>query len=213
MKQLLLASALIALPTAGFTVFQLMLPGTPPAMAAAGAESLGNLSAYATIISDTRTLARKGDFGAAEKRITDFETRWDAAEATLRPKAPAAWGDVDAAADDSFAALRAPRPDAGAVETTLAALSLALTDPAGTGDASGSVSSVAGVAVTDTNGHAIPCEAMLADLRKALADGSIPTAYAAAASGLQAKATERCNADDDAHADALSAQALALAGN
>ena len=53
---------------------------------------------------------------------------------------------------------------------------------------------------------------MLRDLRTVLADGSIRAPNKAAATDLQTKATERCNADDDTRADAFAAQALALAG-
>lgn len=211
MKQFLLATALIALPVAGFALVEASLLGPPPAETAASSQSLGDLSSYETIVSDTRALADKGDLVAAEKRVTDFETQWDDAEATLRPKAPDDWGNVDAAADAAFSALRAGRPDPAAVDEALATLSLVLADPAGDGGSGGSAAAVSGIAVTDANGHAIPCEAMLGDLRNALADGSIAAADKAAADGLQAKATERCNADDDAHADAFAAQALALA--
>ena len=37
------------------------------------------------IAADTLTIAKSGDFVAAEQRITDFETSWDAAESTMRP--------------------------------------------------------------------------------------------------------------------------------
>ena len=164
-------------------------------------------------MADTRTIAKSGDLPAAEKRITDFETEWDDAEATMRPKAPETWGDIDAAADDALSALRKPKPDPATVTETLAALSLALADPSGTGGAGGAVGMVSGIAVTDSNGHPIPCETMLTEVRKALASGSLDASKQAAATDFQGKATERCNADDDAHADAFSAQALAIAGN
>lgn len=211
MRQFLLASALIALPVAGFAAFELLLPDTAPAMAAASAGSLGDLSAYETIVADTQSLAKGGDLTAAERRVTDFETEWDGAEATLRPKAPEAWGTIDAAADEAFAALRAGKPDPAAVEEALGALSLALVDP--TSGPAGAVALIDGIAVTDAAGHPVPCETLLTHLRVALSDGSIGAADKPAASALQAKATERCNADDDTRADAFSAQALALARN
>lgn len=214
MRQFLLASALIALPVAGFGVFEALVPPPAPATAAVQADPLGDLSSYRTIVADTRALAEAGDLAAAETRITDLETRWDEAEATLRPKDPEAWGNVDAAADDAFAALRAPHPEAAAVERTLGALSLVLSDPSAAGAAAtGTVGQVAGVAVTDEIGHAIPCETLLAHLRRALDDGSIAESDKAEATALQAKATERCNADDDRRADAFAAQVLSLAGH
>ncbi len=68
---------------------------------------------------------------------------------------------------------------------------------------------VSGIAVTDETGRALPCEVMLKTLREALA-AKPPAAAATQVSDLQAKALERCNADDDRNADAFTAQALAL---
>jgi hypothetical protein len=85
MNQLLLASALIALPVAGFTVVELVLPST---LAATSSESLGDLSALEAIVADTQTIANSGDLVAAETRITAFETKWDDGEAAMRPEAP-----------------------------------------------------------------------------------------------------------------------------
>ncbi len=206
MKQFFLAAILIALPVAAFTAAEIwLLPGGAGQTAAAASPgSLGELPAYEAIVADTRDLVGSGNLAAAETRITDFETKWDDAEATMRPEGPAAWGNVDAAADAAFAALRARTPDAAEATKALVALSAVLADPAGAGS-SGGVERVAGIAVTDANGHPIPCESMLADLRSALQDGQ------AEATDLQAKATERCNADDDGRADAFAAKALALA--
>lgn len=70
--------------------------------------------------------------------------------------------------------------------------------------------SVAGVSTTDANDRALPCEVMLKDLSGRLATATVPAGTMTQISGLQAKALERCNADDDARADAFAAQALAL---
>jgi hypothetical protein len=67
--------------------------------------------------------------------------------------------------------------------------------------------------VTDASGHPLACEAMIEALRGAIAAGSVPADKQAAAAEFQTKAVERCNADDDAHADAFSAQGLALASS
>lgn len=77
MRQLLLASTLIALPVAGFAACELLLPGAPPATAGATTATLGDLSAYGMIVADTQALVKRGDLAAAERRVTDFETRWD----------------------------------------------------------------------------------------------------------------------------------------
>ena len=213
MKQFLLAATLIAMPVCVFAAVETWVVPPSPAAAATEPDPLGDLSAYETIVVATQELAGSGDISAAENKITEFETKWDDAESTLRPKAPAAWGNVDTAADDALSALRARQPDPATVKTTLAALSGALGDPAGSGTSGGAAQTVSGIAVTDANGHAIPCEAMLSDLRTALADGSIADADRGNATDFQSKATERCNADDDTRADAFTAQALALAAH
>ena len=69
---------------------------------------------------------------------------------------------------------------------------------------------VSGIAVTDEAGHNLPCEVMLKDLATGLATTTIAAAGKTAATDFQTKALERCNADDDARADAFSAQALAV---
>ena len=69
---------------------------------------------------------------------------------------------------------------------------------------------VAGIAVTDDTGRALPCEVMLGTLRDGLAAKAPTGAAATRVADLQARALERCNADDDRNADAFTAQALAL---
>jgi len=210
MKQVLLAALLIALPVSVFSAAELWLsPGQSAETGSDQTHTLGNLSDYQTIVSDTRDLVDAGKMNAAEQRITDFETNWDNAESTLRPKAPAAWGNVDAAADRVFSAIRARSPDTETVTGRLKALSERLSNPSA-GGSSGGVQRVAGIAVTDANGHAIPCESMLGKLRNALSESAIAAANLDKAKSLQSRATERCNADDDVHSDQLSARALAL---
>ena len=58
-------------------------------------DPLGDLSALKKIISDAATIAATGDFAAAEKRITDYETARDDAAGTMRAMDSNAWGNVD----------------------------------------------------------------------------------------------------------------------
>jgi hypothetical protein len=203
LRQGLLAVGLIAVPVFGF--FLIWPKVAPPAAMAAQSPGLGDLSALSIIVADVRKDAEAGDLAAAATRITDLETAWDDAEPAMRPLNPEAWGRVDAATDDALTALRAKAPDPTEVKDTLTVLADTLADPVGAGGEAGAVILVAGIAVTDTNGHPIPCEALLNDVAAALAGAKAPSAVA----DLRDKATERCNADDDAHADAFSAQALA----
>ncbi|WP_176556213.1 hypothetical protein [Rubellimicrobium rubrum] len=183
-----------------------------PAVAAA---PLGDLSGLQAIVADVQDIAAKGDWAAAEARITDLETAWDDAERTMRPLDPSAWGDVDAAADAAFDALRASVPDRAQVDATLAALSAELAHPTpgagGTVAAVGVVGPDGTVAVTDANGRALPCEDMAGALRTARAAGfDLVPADQAQVDALQAKGLERCNADDDARADDFFAKALTI---
>lgn len=208
MRQLLLATALIAVPVTGFTFVEMTLNPQTPTLATAAAP-LGDLTPFETIAADIRTIAATGDLKAAEARATDLETAWDKAQPVLRPMDTAAWGAVDGAADGVFTALRSAAPNAAEVEAALTVLDAALRDPVPQ-TASGGPVLVAGIAVTDDTGRALPCEVMLGTLRDGLAATPPAAAVAAQVADFQAKALERCNADDDRNADAFTAQALAL---
>ena len=104
-----------------------------------------------------------------------------------------AWGNVAVAADAALDALRA---------SAMA--------PAGAPAATVTPAAVSAIAVTDTNGRALPCKGMSASLATALATTTVTGAALTAVTDFQAKALERCNTDDDARADGFSAQALAL---
>ncbi len=203
MRNVLLSVALIALPALGFTLVEMKM--APRTQAVAAVSPLGDLSAYRVIVDDTRKIAQGGDLAAAEKRATDLESLWDQNADALQAKDATAWGVIDGANDAVFKALRATSPDAARVDAALAALQAALAGQEAAA-AGGGVQLVAGIAVTDANGHPLPCEKMAGLVR----DGLAGQAAAPKVADLQAKALERCNADDDANSDAFSAQALAL---
>lgn len=125
MKQFLLAAALIAVPVAGFTGFQ-VYEARANADANVPAAGLGDLSAFAAIVTDVQGIAAKGDLAGAKTRIKDFEIAWDQAEAGLKPMDPKHWGLIDEAADAAFTATRANTPDPSAVSQTLVALQTTL---------------------------------------------------------------------------------------
>ena len=204
LRNLTLSVILIAAPAGGFALAEVFIaPTAQTASAETTPAPLGDLSACKDIVADTRRLVAAGDLAAAERRISDLETLWDDHAATLRQADRAGWTAIDAAADDAFSALRAPIPVPARVNATLADLSNALDGPVPLA-APGPVRFVAGIAVTDETGRALPCEDLIDRLRDAMA-GATPSAKV---SDLQARALERCNADDDARADALAAQAL-----
>ncbi len=202
MRNLLLSVVLIAVPVAGFAAVEMWLMPTPASQTAS--VGLGDLAPFTAIVTDTQTIAATGDLAAAQTRITDLETAWDDAAPTLRAADANAWGVVDTAIDDALSALRKGTPSPVEVTETLAALQETLAGPVAAAVTGAQL--VNDIAVTDDTGHALPCEAMLADLTTALGGKSATPEVA----DLQAKALERCNADDDTRADAFTAQALAL---
>lgn len=207
MRQALLALMLIVAPVlvfAGFTKYQ--------SGASAAEAVLGDLSVLKTIVVDVQTIAKSGDLVAAKKRITDFETEWDDAEKKMRPMNKVAWGNVDEAADNALSALRADQPQSGKVSDTLAALEQRLDSPlseAGSGSDQAQVM-VGGIAITGADGRYTPCEDMVSQLRDGETAATLASDAKTAVDALLSKAMERCNADDDQHADEFSAQGLAL---
>ena len=125
MRQLLLATALIALPVAAFTGFNIY-----EARAAVSINvtvpTLGDLARFSTIIADVQAIAAKGDTLAAKARVKDFEIAWDENEKGLKPLDPAHWGLIDEAADGTFTVLRSGTPDPAAISEALIALQAAL---------------------------------------------------------------------------------------
>jgi uncharacterized membrane-anchored protein len=93
-----------------------------PAQTGVLAESLGDLSPFAAISQDTLDLLSAGRQSAATARVTDLETAWDNAEATLRPKDQATWKAIDTKIDTVLRAVRSTHPDLTAEKAALTAL-------------------------------------------------------------------------------------------
>src|ERR1700676_3242104 len=96
----------------------------PPLAAEAANQNqpLGDLSSFRTIATDTLAIVNSGNLARAKARIKDLETRWDGAEAKLRPRNPERWQTIDKAIDSALQQLRADKPQASASKDALQAL-------------------------------------------------------------------------------------------
>jgi hypothetical protein len=179
-----------------------------PASAAPALTELGDLSSLRRVAEDALRVVLAGDLTAAQLRITDFETAWDAAAATMQPLSPPKWAAIDQTADAAIAALRAPQPVGADAQATLSALIAMLDNPSGDTTSPASTDLAQAFQVTNADGSPLPCEVALKTLRDA-ADGKVPTDQAKY-DALMNKGLERCNADDDKRADGFFSDAFAL---
>ena len=163
MKQLLLATALIALPVAAFTGYQMF---AAPTMAQASS-GIGDTSAFTSIITDVQAFAGNSDIEGAKTRIRDFEIAWDENAKGLRSIDPATWDTIDGAADTALKAVRATPPDTAAIQTALADLQTSLASPSGASAAATTGATAASGGLGDTSAFSMIITDVQADAEKA----------------------------------------------
>jgi uncharacterized membrane-anchored protein len=89
---------------------------------AVAASPLGDLSAFIVITQDTLDLLNAGKQADATTRITDLESAWDNAQATLKRRNPDAWTAVDDKIDPVLRELRSTSPNPATETAALQAL-------------------------------------------------------------------------------------------
>lgn len=90
---------------------------------------LGDLSSMRKIVSDALSLVNTGDMKGAVKRVTEFETAWDANAARLRKLDSKIWGKIDEAADVALSTVRYSSATAEEKQKDLTDLISVLDDP------------------------------------------------------------------------------------
>ena len=83
---------------------------------------LGDMSAFIVITQDTLDLLTAGKQADATTRITDLESAWDNAQATLKRRNPDEWTAVDDKIDTVLRELRSTTPNAATETAALQAL-------------------------------------------------------------------------------------------
>ena len=99
------------------------LTETPSSTTAEVAASpLGDMSEFTVITQDTLDMVTAGQQAAATTRVTDLESAWDNAQATLKRRNPEAWTVVDDKIDTVLRELRSTSPNATTETAALKAL-------------------------------------------------------------------------------------------
>lgn len=118
---LLLAVGVIGLG-GWFWIPTLTPQASPSAQTLVTTGSLGDLSSFSAIASDTLGKVKAGDISGGKARIKDLESAWDASAKQLQARSQEGWTSVDKSIDRALVQLRSGTPDKAAIDEALQTL-------------------------------------------------------------------------------------------
>ena len=122
MKKAIIIASLALAPAAAS-------PNPVTEIAVAASPAPGDLAQFEAMANDTLKRAESGDMAAAARRISDFETAWDAAQSQFYPLNNEEWVAIDTAADRAISSLRAKEPSPAGAKLALKGLIKAMQNP------------------------------------------------------------------------------------
>jgi hypothetical protein len=202
-------------PVTLVSAYALTRDANPPMSTPARQQTaFGDLTPLQSIAAAVLDNAERGDLATAESRLTDFRAVWSDFRPALQPRAPLEWRRIDRATEAAAEAMGGANPDVTRASAAAKTLLATLVDPSGSGADGPGARLVAGIAVTDGNGLALPCAEMIKAVTFGLAGSNQGRPVKVRVAELLSRAILRCDVEDVVGSNNFSAIALAtLAGS